>query len=232
MAKKKSSDLAVYYGGYDFGTALTRVELTLGINALDPTSLSDAGERATGGLRADAVALTGLFDDINSADAAAAALIPTGTAVLSVLFGQATGDIAYSGTAFFLAAKNPASIGELVRQEVEIKLDQSLDRGMHYAKLAKAGTGAANSGTLDNTALTTAGGVGYIHVLSVTSGTVGAALQDSATGTLWADIPGARVTGSAGTSVKVSFTGTLNQYTKFTMEGTGIGTALGILVRS
>ena len=233
MAKKLASDMNVYYGSYNFGTATTSVSVALEAKSLDPTALTDTAERVLGGIRGDAITWGGLFDDAASVDAAGSALLATGTGVFSVLIGTGTGSRAYAGTAYLLAAKPVSNIGDLVKMEVAMTPDQGFSVGVHYGPaISKPSSAQVTSGTLDNAALTTAGGVGYIHVFTVSSGTINANLQESSTGTAWTSIVSGTMLATGGTSARLPLTGTIQRYTRFSMDGTGIGTAMGILSRS
>ena len=232
MGKKISSDILVYFGGYDVGTATISVSITQQVDALDPTALGDAAERVLAGLRKDEVTWAGLFDDGTSMDAAAAALIPTGTSVFSVLLGSGTGSVVYSGTAFNLQGKAVASVAELVKYEAVLKPDLSLERGLVLPSKTTI-TGSASQGTLDNTALTTAGGAWGIHVFGYTgagTGTLG--LEHSSTGTAWV-VLGTLVGINGPKSARQTFTGTVNRYTRVigTLAGTNM-TYATIFIRS
>ena len=232
MGKKISSDVLCYFGGYDVGTATTSVAITQQVDALDPTALGDAAERVLAGLRKDEITWGGLFDDGTSMDAAAAALVPTGTSVFSVLLGSGTGAVAYSGTAFNLQGKAVASVAELVKYEAVLKPDLSLGRGLVLPAKTTI-TGSASQGTLDNSALSTAGGEWHVHVFGYTgAGTGTLALQDSSTGTAWTNL-GTVVGLNARTSSRTTFTGTVNRYTRVigTLAGTNI-TYATVFIRS
>ena len=233
MARKISSDVRFYYGGYDPGLSTTTISVTLNADPLDATALPDVAERAIAGIRKDSVEYAGLFDDqAQDFDQAQAALLATGTAVLSVLFGTVLGDVAYSGTAWLLAAKNPAAIGDLVKQEAVFKPDLTMERGVvSTPKITITTTGT--TGSVDNTGSTTAGGNFYLHVFGYTGGGTGrVALRHAGTitGTSWSDI--GTVVGITGTSsFKTAISGTIAQYTR--VEGTGTSFEIaGVLVRS
>lgn len=165
MAKKIASDLRFYFGGYDPGTATTSVTLGLECEALDTSALTDAAERQLAGLRKDVITWAGLFDDSADAmDAAQAVLLGSGTAVVTLLLGTATGDRAYSGTAYALSNKPAANVAELVKLESGFKPDQSWSRGYVMAVRGTI-TGSAQTGTIDGTTTAT-GYEGYIHIFS------------------------------------------------------------------
>ena len=231
MAKKLASDVRVYFGGYDPGTATTRISVNLESKVLDPTVIVDVAERATAGERADGLEWAGLFDDGVSMDVAQAVLLGSGTAVWSVLVGTASGDVAYSGTVFSLSAKAPAKIGDLVRYEVTIKPDQKLDRAKYLGLISKTGTADANSGWLDNAGSSTAGGVIYAHIFPVT-GTFQWQYQHSIDQSTIDTLIGWQ-TNLTSTGTIIALTGTIRRYVRAASTGTSTtGTLIPILIRN
>lgn len=232
MAKKIASDIRFLYGGYDPGTSTVRASVTLEVETLDPTAVTDAAERALAGNRKDIVEWAGLFDDApGDMDAAQAALLTTGTAVLSMLIGTAVGDRAYSGTAYLLAAKAPAKLGDLMRQEVTFKPDQAMGRGLllGHRTVKPSGTSDVATGTIDDGTLSIAGGVVYVHILGVGGSAIQPLAEHSATGTTWTPVAGVSVNVIG--SQKISITGTVQRYVRVELGGAGTGTATSVFVR-
>ena len=183
MAKKYSKDVAIYYDGYDIGTAMTSMQLSIAVDALDPTSLGDSAERVLAAIRKDALEVSGLFDDDSMALDAAAALIGSSTGIFSVSFGTAAGAISYVGTAFFKQFKPAAKIGDLVKLEGAFKPMQLLQRGkLLYGK------GAVGSGTTDSldNGGSSASGTVYIHVFNSPNQTEDIQFEDSPDNSTWA----------------------------------------------
>lgn len=223
MAKFGAQLTRWYFGGYDVGTATTSWSLTLAVMPLDPTAITDAGERALAGIRQDAVEWSGLFDDSQSGDAAGSALIGSGTRnVLTVFIGTGTGSVAYAGTGIITASRQAGGAKDLVAQELELKIDGSLERGVSHGIRATIGTGTA-LGTHDNSASSTNGGTWYVQIFSTTTGTL--FLQDSADGTTWAAITSGTITFTGRDSRKVTFTGTARRYTRTLLGTAGTATA-------
>ena len=221
MTKKIASDVRVYFGSYDLGTATTSISIALEAKALDPTALTDTAERALAGMRGDAVTWAGLFDDATSADAAGSALIATGTAVLSVLVGTGTGNRAYVGTVYLLAAKPASNIGDLVKEELMLKPDSNWGIGK-VTQAKRWGTTTWTSSTIDDGAVSTAGGDMYLHMFTYSSGsTLTINLDHSTDGTSWTVATSATLTTIG--SRKLSFAGTLNRYIRFGVSTLGTG---------
>lgn len=227
--------MRVYFGGYDIGTATTRVAMFLGVDSLDPTSFPDGAERVLRGVRRDRVEWAGLFDNDNSHDAAMSSLIGSGTNnVFSLLIGTGAGSIAYVGTALLTLGKPTGEVAGLVRQEGAFQPDNQLLRGVHYGSATNYNfLSGGNSGTHDNTTATTAGGTLFMHAFgSVTTGSGTVQLEDSADGTTFVAIGTLILTITARTAQRVNIGGTIRRYTRFAVSGTGtLGIAL-ILVRA
>lgn len=233
MAEKLASDVRVFYDGFDLGTATTRVSVILQVDALDPTTIPDVAERVLASERKDAAEWAGLFDDGTSADAAGKAFVGgAGTAVFTMLIGTVLADRAYSGTAHILDTKVVTNIGDLVQQELTIQPSQAWDRGVHFGvKTAKSSSGTVNTGTQDNSGSSVDGGVFYVHLHNIASGTITPVLEDSNTGTTWSPVATAASFTNKG-SGKVAITGTIDQFTRLSLQGTGQGTATGIFSRA
>ena len=233
MAKLWSNDVRFYFGGYDVGTATTTVGLTLAYAPLDVTALGDSGERMIAGIRQDVAEWGGIFDDSLSADAAASALLGTGTNnVIQVHLGTGTGAIGYASTALMVFHKAVASKSELVASEGEWKVDGKWSRGQ--VLLSKTTyTGSASSGATDGTALSTGTSALFLQVFSQTgagSGTFSLESAATATGvyTAFATLTG----GTATKSYIVTATGSLDRFTRITKTATGTIALAAIVVRN
>ena len=236
MAKIWTRDMRVHFGGYDIGTATTRVAMFLGVDSLDRTAFTDGAERVLSGVRRDRIEWAGLFDDDNSHDAAMSSLIGSGTNnVFSVFFGTGTGGIAYVGTSLLTLGKPSGEVGGLVRQDGAFQPDNQILRGVHYGTATNYNFSAGgNSGTHDNTTATTAGGTLFMHAFgSVTTGSGSVQIEDSADGTTFAAI-GTRVEAvTARTAQRVNIGGTIRRYTRLgAVNGTGTLGIVLILVRA
>ena len=169
-----------HFGGYDPGIQTTSVAITLALDGLDSTAIVDVAERTLGGVRHDVCEWAGLFNDATKAMNSAAALVGTGTHVLSLHIGTATGDIAYLGTAFLMGQPRSMDIKDLVREEASFQLDGVWNRGRVLYTQA-IGTGGATGGAVDGTASSTAGGTYNVHIMQISTGTINVIWEHSAT---------------------------------------------------
>jgi len=221
-----SRDVKIYFDKYDLGTATTRWAIALEVQTLDPTTFEDAGDRVVAGLRSDQFEWTGLFDDSASIDEVMGSLLGSGNKALSVVIGSGVGSVAYGATAQMYGGRNPIGHTDLVRAEMNTRPDQAFDVCRVMAPRT-TGTASTNFGTLDNLALTTAGGTMYTHMFLMTgslgtgSGTL--RVEDSVDGTTWAVFTTQLYT-TAGAD-KVVASGTLNRRTRAAYSSTTAGTA-------
>ena len=234
-----SKDVRFYFGGYDPGTAMTRFRQPLEVGALDNTTFTQAAERVLPDIRQDKLEWAGLFDDgADSLDAAVGVLVGTSTNNhISILYGTATGNRAYSGTALQIGLHQPAEIRGLIRSEAVFIIEGQWKPGAHYgAKQTLTGTsGTAVTGTIDNTAASTGSGTLFVHVLTITGGTSSLVFEDSADNVTYAGLVTLVATGkrSFATSVGSAGSGTIRRYTRV-RHATGTGTSAefaAVLVR-
>lgn len=240
MGKFYSNALRLYWGGFNPGTATTSAALGLVSAVVDDTSWGDEAESFTPTLRQDTLTWAGIFDDgSDSMDAAATALLGSSTNnVLSFLVGTGTGSIAYAGTIIQTVVRAPVTFNELVRHEAEFQPDQPWDRGFSYGEATSitTATGSGTTGTIDNSAISTATAAWY---LQVTTGSFGAGTAivylQAATTSDWIDIATAGGI-NARTSVRVLTTGsagTIHRRTRMRVENDGTSiTIAGVLSRS
>ena len=234
MAKYWSNSVKVYFGPYDFGTATTSIGITKAVAVLDPTTLGEAAERGTAGIKIDTVDWAGLFDDSLSADAGGSLLIGSSTNnVYTVIIGSATGSVAYAGTGLLLKAKVVTGVKDLVRQEVSFTIDQALDRCQTYfAKSTATATGTNNTGPIDNAASSTGSGTMYAHVFSITgsvsTGTTIIFFQHSSDTVTWVSMGTAIFTATG--AQRVSFAGSILRYTRGQSTLSTAGTAVYAMV--
>ena len=184
-----------------------------------------------GGVRADGFEWAGLLEDSDSMNDAVGTHLGSGNRVISVVIGSNTGSVSYGSTGQMYAARNPINIRDMVRQETITRPDQAWDRSELMAPKT-TGTAAANFGTLDAGALSTAGGTMYAHMFSMAgnlatgSGTL--RVEDSSDGTTWAVFTTFLAT--APTAAKVSTSGTLDRYYRAAYSSTTAGTAIYAII--
>lgn len=242
MAHMFTNVVRVYIGGRDIGTAATTTEMTVGIPSQDVTVFGDNAERVHGtGRRADALSVSGLFDDNKSFDEVGSALMgATGSNnVAMLLLGTAVGARMWAGTVMVTGISTPLSIGEMVSTEITITPDGPLDAGIHYgaASTYTSAGGSGIVGTLVSHSGTTVGTAAfYVSMISGSFGGAGTAkvILQHETGGVFVSIATALFTGSAtGSSVRLVTTasaGTMQPTSRVIWEsnGTAINVAAGL----
>lgn len=85
---------------------------------------------------------------------------------------------------------------------------------------------AGNGATVDDSAATAKGGWAVLHLVSIGSGAVSVAVQDSADGTMWATIGSFTANLNARTSERITISGTIRRYVRVVTTGTFSNAAL------
>lgn len=212
-----SSDISGDTGAIT-GIAESRAQLDVtGIN-------SDFMERLPG-LGDGSIEFAGFFNNAG----AHASLSSMGTAnlIATAAFGTAAGASAAS------LSGAEASYGVQRGADGSLATNTSLQSrsgyGVEWGLLQVGGASAAGTGNaVEWPAATSTGGAAYLHVLSVTAGTVTVIVEHSTSGTAsWSTVGGLSFTATAsGTAERVATTAsttTINKYTRFNISG---GTAV------
>lgn len=222
MSRFFSSDVRVYHGTYELGTAMTRIMFAMQLEALDQTAFGDAAERMLAGQRKDGLELGGLFDDSTAFDAAAAALLGSGTRLVTMLIGSGTGSRSFNTWAELLAAKPAAQMGQLVAQETRYQPNQEVKPGvLLFNRAAVAGTATGGGVNQAGSGTTTAGGTMFAHVFSVTAGTGSLLIEEGPDGVSWNPVGTLSVAAATGTQLAVGSGTTIRQWVRFRSTGTG-----------
>ena len=231
MAKFFSNVMAFHFQGYDAGTHTTRLTVTMQVNPLDATVFLESAERVLPGVRGDALEWAGFYEDgtgsAGTSLVGASTLLGTGTLYVTVYIGTGTGSVAFSGTTLYLAKKDSAEMGGLVRTEAIWGLDGTWAKGKTDTyKLGLSSSGS--SGVIDNGASSTAGGYWFIHQHS---GSGSLAFQHGTDTITWVDVQTfTNFSGPAGTYRSLG-TGTIQRYTRVIAAAGFTGTLSSMHVR-
>jgi len=193
---------------------------------LDVTSIaSDFMERLPG-IEDASMGFTAFYN--NTGAHAQLRAMGTAATVATVSLGVAVGASAASMVGAKVSFTNTRGQDGSLVQQAQI-LPTISGGGLEWGNLLTAGTVSATgtaSSTLDNAASTSTGGAAYLHVFSVTAGTVTVAVQDSADNSSFSNVTGLSFTAaSAGTAQRVETAGTasIGRYTRINVSG---GTAV------
>lgn len=200
---------SILFGAFDVSEYFRELTATLEGEELDSTTFPNAARRRTGGLKDGALSLSGFYDTDAAADANLRSAIAS-TAVTTVAFdtlalGQPVGLLEGVGTSYEIS--DP--VDGLVEVSVEMAGDGGLDFGVSLHALASEAA-SGNGTSVDQTAATTDGGVGHIHVTSGTGSLVGK-VQHSVDDSAWVDLI-TFTTATGATAERVAVTGTVNRY--------------------
>lgn len=183
----------------------------------DVTVLTDTGHRFIPGLDNGTLSFEGLFDSTyaagsiddemftdNAGTVAVVTAAPNGFAV-----GNRVESLEVRQTNYAISSP----VGDAVSLSASWTSEGAVDTGVSLRDLASA-SATANGTAVDNTAATTNGAVGALHVTANTrNGTTTVKLQHSVDNSVWVDLATFTVVGiGATTAERVSATGTVNRY--------------------
>lgn len=183
----------------------------------DVTVLTDNGHRFIPGLNNGTLSFEGLFDNTyaagsiddemftdNAGTVAVVTAAPNGFAV-----GNRVESLEVRQTNYAISSP----VGDAVSLSASWTSEGAVDTGVSLRDLASA-SATANGTAVDNTAATTNGAVGALHVTANTrNGTTTVKLQHSVDNSVWVDLATFTVVGiGATTAERVSATGTVNRY--------------------
>jgi len=178
-------------------------------------------ERGVVALLDGSVSFSGLFESAAGASDAVfrALLAQEAGAILSLgLNGFAIGSLVDMVQIVEGTYEIPAAVEDLVTVSAEFEADDRIDLGVALHDQT-AETVAANYASVDETAGTTGGGVGHLHVTAFTSGSATIKIQHSPDNSIWADL--ITFTAAAGvTKQRIEVSGTVDRYVRATSTGT------------
>jgi len=225
MAKQSGLGVRLYAAGYDLsGDANALNNMGYSQAMLDVTALNNDAVARIAGLSDGTVSVNGWFEQ--SSDHAVwtsnSGKLPTADQIVVVGFGTALGDACLgmkAKQASYNVTRAPGSAIATVA-EYQGTAGQQLDFGVLLTTGPKqTDASATNSTSVDQTAGTSAGAVGYLQAVSIGSGTATVKIQSSTNNSVWSDlITFTAVT--AQTSERVAVTGTVNRYVRVITSGT------------
>lgn len=223
MAKQTGIGGRLYVDEYDISGDTGAINsISMSRAQLDVTGLDKDYMERLPGIGDAGIDFTGYFNRTN----AHTQLSPMGTAaqIVTAAFGSAVGDSSAS------ISGAEASYNVVRGSDGAIATNASFTSyagfGVEWGNLLSAGSvSATGTGTaFDGVAASTSGGAAYLHVFSVTAGTVTVEVQDSATGTsAWGTVCTFTAASAAGAE-RVDSSGTaVDRYLRYSVSG---GTAV------
>jgi hypothetical protein len=225
MAKQSGLGVRLYAAGYDLsGDANALNNMGYSQTMLDVTSLQDSAMARIAGLSDGTVTVNGWFEKTgdHAAWTSNSGKLPSADQVVVVGFGTALGDACLGMKAKQASYNVTRAPGNAIATVAEYQstAGQQLDFGVLLTTGPKqTDASATDSTSVDQTAGTSAGAVGYIEAMSIGSGSATVKIQSSTNNTVWSDlITFTAVTGQ--TSERVAVTGTVNRYVRVISTGT------------
>jgi hypothetical protein len=229
MAKLAGHFTTVLVGGYDLSGYANQFEAVKEYDELDGSAFIDTGENSFAGLAKGTLTVQALLD--GAANTSYAALNAPGgytAKVLSILLGQnaapTIGDPALCLYALQFSFTTPLA----ARNAVLANISASSAGGelVDFGALIQAYTTittTTNFTSIDNSASSSNGGTGYLHVVTpTTTDTYAVKLQHSTDNNSWADLsPAFTANGQTRTSERIEISGTINRYVRAVATRTG-----------
>lgn len=226
MAKYLSDVAQFWFGGYDLGADTTQAEMGNLCRALPTHGWGDSAEKNIAGILAGEFRHDGMLEDAaNQFNAAAAALINT-TPAVTLAVSNTAGKRAFSGLVYQSAFKTPMSLGGLILGRVDGTTDGKVESSALVIQEKVTKTSNFNSASVNNSASSSNGGVGFIHVFAA-DGTADVVIEESSddgAGDAFATVlTFAQFSGIS--SERVAITGTVEQYLRVALT---LGTATSV----
>lgn len=216
MAFRHGKNTRVLFGKYDMSRFLNESSVSESIDTAETTAYGKAAKTYIVGHADGTISLSGMFDgDTDASDEVFSTALgdDDGRVVTIAPEGLTAGRRVQVAKTKSTSYESSSPVADVVSVSVEVQADGGVDRGISLIDLAAVsatGTGTAQ----DNTASTTNGAVGVVHVTANTrNGGTTIKIQHSADNSTWADLVTFDAVGaSTETSQRVEVTGTVNRY--------------------
>lgn len=219
MAFMHGSKAKVYGNGYDLSAYLNSFTHPVSVDSAETSTFGNTFKTYVPGLVDATISAEGIYDGAASAvDEVFVAMLSDADDIYSFLPQGSTFGLPFFGMQVISTSYEANSdIGDVSKVTFGAQSNIGFDRGLIYHPLQAEGAGG-NTASIDNAAQTTAGGVGYLQVVSGASLIV--KVQDSADNSSFADIITFSTFNARGAQ-RVAITGTVRRYTRVLWTGTG-----------
>lgn len=218
MPFRHGKSAAILYNASDLSAYFNSADVNVDVDTAETSTFGSGSKTYVVGLADAKVSAAGLFDGA----------VAGVDAVLSAVLGADTSDIVtvcpegnvYGRRAYSMAVKQASyKVSAPVSDAVKISLDLQCDGGAAAAIILAAAqtvTATGNGTSVDNTAGTTNGGVGVLHVTANTRNAAGTfKVQHSVDNSAWVDlITFTSVSASTTASERIVVSGTVNRYVR------------------
>jgi hypothetical protein len=228
MAFIHGKSAGVLYGAYDLSAFFNEASMSQSVETAETTTFGSGAKSYITGLKDGTFSLSGMFDgvaagidEVISASVGDSANVPI-TIIPQQAATMVVSDVSFSGETLETSYEVSSPVGDVVSANMEGQITGGMDRGIILAP--KTVVSATATGTsVDQTASTTNGGVGYLHVTANTrNGAITVKVQHSSDNSTFADlITFTSVTSTTIVSERIAVTGTVNRYVRasYTVAG-------------
>ena len=228
MAFIHGKSAGVLYGAYDLSAFFNEASMSQSVETAETTTFGSGAKSYITGLKDGTFSLSGMFDGVAAGiDEVISASVGDSVNVPITIIPQqdvtmVVSDVSFSGETLETSYEVSSPVGDVVSANMEGQITGGMDRGIILAP--KTVVSATATGTsVDQTASTTNGGVGYLHVTANTrNGAITVKVQHSSDNSTFADlITFTSVTSSTIVSERIAVTGTVNRYVRasYTVAG-------------
>ena len=225
MAKTNGLNVRLYTAGYDLsGDANALSGMGYTNELLDVTTLDVSARKRIVGTVDSEISVEAFFDNAASQQHAVwtsnSNKLPTADQVVLIPLGSTAGDggvglVSKQGT--YNIARGPGSA--ITASTTYTANGSGSEFGVMLTALDDTYSSASSGTSIDNSASSSSGGAAYVQVFSLASGTVAMKVEHSANNSSWSDL--VAFTNATGiTSERVTVSGTVNRYIRFTTTGT------------
>ena len=228
MAFIHGKSAGVLYGAYDLSAFFNEASMSQSVETAETTTFGSGAKSYITGLKDGTFSLSGMFDgvaagidEVISASVGDSANVPI-TIIPQQAATMVVSDVSFSGETLETSYEVSSPVGDVVSANMEGQITGGMDRGIILAP--KTVVSATATGTsVDQTASTTNGGVGYLHVTANTrNGAITVKVQHSSDNSTFADlITFTSVSSTTIVSERIAVIGTVNRYVRasYTVAG-------------
>ena len=224
MAKIAGFGMRQYVQGYDLSADSNSLTVATDQELYDVTGLDSSAVKRIIGMANGTVSFDGLFDDAagkrHAIYSSNSGKLPTADQIILLPIDSSVGDPMVG----FLAKQANYNVtragGSAIATSVEYSSNGYIPEwGVMLTSLQDTHSSATDGTAVDNSASTSAGGVGYLQVFSLGSGTVTVKVEDSADNVTYADL--ITFTNATGiTAERATVSGTVDRYIRVSTSGT------------
>lgn len=225
MSFQHGKDTKIICNQYDLSSYFSSADMTWDVDTPEVTtfSTSDYSRQYIAGLRNGTFSFAGFYSATSSLaeDAAISPLIGSTTPMLITYApqGLTVNQVTYSAQSFINSYSPSSPVDGVAAISLDAQGHQKISRGVSLSNLT-ARTSDGSATVVNQTAATSSGGVGFLHLTDVSvpaTGSLAVAIQDSPTSSpgSWADLVAfTAVTSSTATSERKTVTGNVDQYVR------------------